>query len=54
MIIKEGETGDTFYFIESGKAFATKKNAAGQQETVYEYENNDYFGELALLKDIPR
>ena len=53
-IIKEGESGDTFYFIESGKAYATKKNASGQQETVYEYENNDYFGELALLKDIPR
>lgn len=53
-IIKEGETGDTFYFIESGKAYATKKNAQGTQDTVYEYENNDYFGELALLKDIPR
>lgn len=53
-IITEGENGDTFYFIESGTAYATKKNSSGQQETVYEYENNDYFGELALLKDIPR
>ena len=53
-IIREGESGDTFYFIESGRAYATKKNSSGQQETVYEYESNDYFGELALLKDIPR
>lgn len=28
-IINEGDMGNTFYFIESGKAYATKKNAAG-------------------------
>jgi cAMP-dependent protein kinase regulator len=54
LIIKEGDTGDTFYFIEFGTAFATKKNAAGTEDRVFEYKANDYFGELALLKDIPR
>ena len=53
-IITEGETGNTMYFIESGTAYATKKNSSGGQDRVYDYAANDYFGELALLKDIPR
>jgi cAMP-dependent protein kinase regulator len=53
-IINEGEAGDTIYFIENGKAYATKKNAQGIQDRVFDYKKNDYFGELALLKDIPR
>ena len=53
-IITEGDNGNTFYFIESGTAYATKKNAKGGQDRVFDYKANDYFGELALLKDIPR
>lgn len=53
-IIKEGESGNTFFFIESGTAYATKKNSTGSADRVFEYKANDYFGELALLKDIPR
>lgn len=53
-IITEGDSGNTFYFIESGTAYATKKNSTGGSDRVFEYKANDYFGELALLKDIPR
>lgn len=53
-IITEGENGNTFYFIESGTAYATKKNSSGGSDRVFDYKANDYFGELALLKDIPR
>jgi cAMP-dependent protein kinase regulator len=53
-IISEGDSGDSLYFIEKGKAYATKKNAQGLQDRVYDYSKNDYFGELALLKDVPR
>jgi cAMP-dependent protein kinase regulator len=53
-IISEGDAGDSLYFIEKGKAYATKKNASGVQDRVYDYKKNDYFGELALLKDVPR
>lgn len=53
-IIREGENGNRFFFIEEGKAVATKKNAAGEEEVVYDYNQNDYFGELALLQDTPR
>lgn len=50
-IITEGETGDKFYFIESGTAQALKKNAEGENAVVFDYKVNDYFGELALLND---
>lgn len=54
-IIREGESGDVFYFIQSGTCKASKKNKnTGYEETVYEFVENDYFGELALLKNEPR
>lgn len=36
-IIREGESGNRFFFIEEGKAVATKKNASGDEEVVYDY-----------------
>lgn len=53
-IIREGESGNRFFFIEEGKAIATKKNSAGEEDQVYDYSDNDYFGELALIQDAPR
>lgn len=54
-IIKEGESGDVFYFIQSGTCKATKRNKnTHQEEIVYNFAENDYFGELALLKNEPR
>lgn len=52
-IIKQGDKGEVFYFIKEGKCQATK-NLNGKEEVVYSYSENDYFGELALLKDEPR
>ena len=40
--------------IEEGKLKATKKNADGKEITVFEYKDGDYFGELALVKNIHR
>ena len=48
-IIKEGEVGDKFYLIQEGTADALKTNDKGDEERVFEYKENDYFGELALL-----
>ena len=50
----KGEEGNNFYMIEEGKLKATKKNADGVEVTVFEYKDGDYFGELALVKNIPR
>ena len=50
-IVREGDKGDCFYFLEEGKVVATKKNPENnEEETVYEYRCGDYFGELALLR----
>jgi cAMP-dependent protein kinase regulator len=54
-IIREGDKGNTFYFILEGHCIATQKDKVTHAEkTVYEFKENDYFGELALLKDEPR
>lgn len=52
-IITEGEPGQKFYLIESGTAQATK-NEDGNEKVVFEHNENDYFGELALLNNEPR
>lgn len=54
-IIKQGEPGTRFYFIEDGTAIATKVlQGKTEPEVVYEYKSGDYFGELALLHNEPR
>lgn len=52
-IIKEGEMGDTFYLVQSGTADAFQ-NENGAEKRVFQYKENDYFGELALLHDQKR
>jgi len=47
-IIKEGENGDLFYLMESGKAKATKI-IEGTEKEVMQFGAGDYFGERALL-----
>ena len=53
-IIKEGEPGEAFFFLESGEAEAYKSDVGGGKEPVKLYKKGDYFGELALLDDKPR
>lgn len=53
-IIQENEVGDKFYLIEEGTADAFKLDEHGYQKKVYEYKENDYFGELSLLKNEAR
>ena len=49
-IIKEGEAGDSMYFVEEGEA-AAEIDGIGE---VMRYKRGDYFGELALINDAPR
>ncbi|KAH3667851.1 hypothetical protein WICMUC_005251 [Wickerhamomyces mucosus] len=50
IIIKEGEVGENFYLISKGEA-QVFKNTEG---LVSDLKRGDYFGEVALLNDLPR
>jgi len=54
-IIKQGESGDRFFFVLAGEAVATKKLEPGKAAIeVMDYSKGNYFGELALINDAPR
>lgn len=55
-IIKQGDIGDKFYIVESGEAVVTKKDGEEDKEekVVQELKKGSYFGEVALLNDLPR
>ncbi|WP_214628324.1 ABC transporter transmembrane domain-containing protein [Paenibacillus agaridevorans] len=53
-VVTEGEEGDKFYIIVRGR-FEVRKEIEGQGEiTVAVLQDGDHFGEIALLRDIPR
>lgn len=54
IIIKQGDDGDKFYFVQEGTAVAFKTSEQGKEEQVFDYQANDYFGELALLNEDKR
>ncbi|EPQ59347.1 protein kinase A regulatory subunit [Gloeophyllum trabeum ATCC 11539] len=57
-VVRQGEMGDTFFFIEDGEATVTKTQQGedGQMNeiTVGRLTKGDYFGELSLLRMAPR
>lgn len=53
-IITQGETGDTYYIIKSGKAEVLKESVDNGQEKVAAIEEGEGFGEEALITDSPR
>ena len=52
-IIREGEQGTCFYIVAEGELVAYKQRN-GENKLVYAYKRGDYFGEIALLRNLPR
>ena len=52
-IVKQDDPGDKFYIVEEGTLYALK-DIEGSSKRVMDYKVGDYFGELALLKNLPR
>jgi len=52
-IIRQGDVGDKFYIIRSGKVDVCRE-AECREEFLVQLERGDFFGELALLKEAPR
>lgn len=57
-VLRQGEMGDTFFFVEEGEAIVTKTQQGEEGEyreiTVGRLKKGDYFGELSLLRLEPR
>ncbi|NOU70037.1 ATP-binding cassette domain-containing protein [Paenibacillus sp. LMG 31458] len=53
-IIHEGDLGDKFYIIVRGKVEVLKKNSTGTNDRLAVLSDGDFFGEVALLRNIPR
>jgi len=52
-VVRQGDMGDTFFFIEEGEATVTKTKE-GETKEVGHLHKGDYFGELSLLRLEPR
>jgi ATP-binding cassette subfamily B protein len=53
-IISEGELGDKFYIIVRGRVEVLKKLESGEQKSLAILEDGDYFGEIALIREVTR
>ncbi|MGE5702517.1 MAG: ABC transporter transmembrane domain-containing protein [Clostridia bacterium] len=54
IVLEEGEPGDKFYMIVRGKVEVLKSRGTNEQEQVAVLSDGDFFGEIALLHDVPR
>ena len=54
LVLQEGDPGDRFYIIVRGRVAVSKGNEGDADRTVAVLETGDHFGEIALLRDVPR
>ncbi|MCX6021141.1 MAG: cyclic nucleotide-binding domain-containing protein [Chloroflexi bacterium] len=54
VMVREGDTGDRFYLVAMGSASVTVRTRWGGEMDIANIGPGDFFGELALLYNIPR
>jgi len=53
-IVREGEHGDKLYLIKSGEVEVVGRGEDSEEQELATIGGMDYFGEIALLRDVPR
>jgi ATP-binding cassette subfamily B protein len=53
-VVQEGASGDRFYLIARGQVAVYKIGFNGEERKVAVLEDGDYFGEIALIRNVPR
>ena len=53
-VVVEGDSGDKFYIIARGRVDVLKRDPLGTMQFIKVLEDGDNFGELALLRNVPR
>ena len=53
-IVREGDVGDRLYILKEGEAEVVARAEGEREVEVATLSKNDYFGEIALLRDVPR
>ena len=53
-IIRQGDAGDRFYIVHQGHVEVRQANERGISTVVNQLGRGGYFGEMALLRDVPR
>jgi len=53
-VVRQGEVGDRLYIVKEGEAEVVARGEDGEETEVAMLSKNDYFGEIALLRDVPR
>lgn len=54
IVFQEGDIGRALVIVESGKVALTKKDKKGDSKTIAELGDGEFFGEMALLEEMPR
>jgi ATP-binding cassette subfamily B protein len=53
-VVREGEDGDRLYMVKDGEAEVVARDEGEDEVAVASLSKHDYFGEIALLRDVPR
>ncbi|MBI4377342.1 MAG: cyclic nucleotide-binding domain-containing protein [Elusimicrobia bacterium] len=53
-LFMEGDIGRALFILESGKVDLSRRDGSGKERRIYPVEPGGFFGEMALLEQLPR